>query len=255
MRRVTIRGLLAHKLRLALTALAIVVGVTFVTGTLVLGDTLNHTFNNLVSNVYQHVSFEIRGKAAFASNTQGAVTGTSDRKPVPESIAASVRKLPGVAYVFGSVGGYAQFVAPNGEAVGTGSAETLGFGFDPNRQLSQYVLASGRTPTAPHEVVIDTATAEKYHFKVGQPVRVLLPSGSQTFTISGIVTFGNDADLGGETLAGFDESTAERLFNSRGSYSSISVLAKPGSDNVRLQIGDQAGPSRRGGGRQRSGHR
>ena len=45
MRRVAVRGLLARKLRLALTALSIVLGVTFVTGTLVLGDTLNRTFN------------------------------------------------------------------------------------------------------------------------------------------------------------------------------------------------------------------
>ena len=68
MRKVTLRGLLARKLRLALTALAIVLGVTFVTGTLVLGDTLNRTFNNLIGTAYQHVSFEIRGKAAFDDN-------------------------------------------------------------------------------------------------------------------------------------------------------------------------------------------
>jgi putative ABC transport system permease protein len=63
MRRVTLRGLAARKLRLSLTALAIVLGVMFVTGTLVLGDTLNRTFNNLIGTAYQHVSFEIRGKA------------------------------------------------------------------------------------------------------------------------------------------------------------------------------------------------
>jgi len=61
MRKVTVTGLLARKLRLALTALAIVLGVTFVTGTLVLTDTLSRTFTTLVSGVYQHVSFEIRG--------------------------------------------------------------------------------------------------------------------------------------------------------------------------------------------------
>ena len=65
MRRVTIRGLLTRKLRLLLTALAIVLGVTFVTGTLVLGDTLNRTFDDLIGTAYQHVSFQIRGKSAF----------------------------------------------------------------------------------------------------------------------------------------------------------------------------------------------
>jgi putative ABC transport system permease protein len=93
-RKVTVSGLLARKLRLALTALAIVLGVTFVTGTLVLTDTLSHTFTTLVSSVYQHVSFEIRGKAAFNSNTAAAVDGTADRKPVPQSIATAVGRCP-----------------------------------------------------------------------------------------------------------------------------------------------------------------
>ena len=88
MRRITLRGLMARKLRLALTALAIVLGVTFVTGTLVLGDTLNRTFDNLVGTAYQHVSFQVRGKAAFNNDTSAAaaVDSTADRKPVPESV-------------------------------------------------------------------------------------------------------------------------------------------------------------------------
>jgi putative ABC transport system permease protein len=67
--KVTVKGLLARKLRLALTALAIVLGVTFVTGTLVLTDTLNRTFDTLVGSAYQHISFQIRGKAPFSSTT------------------------------------------------------------------------------------------------------------------------------------------------------------------------------------------
>ena len=63
--KVTYKGLLAHKLRLALTALAIVLGVTFISGTLVLTDTLHNTFTTLFGHVYQNVDFEIRGKAAF----------------------------------------------------------------------------------------------------------------------------------------------------------------------------------------------
>ena len=79
---------------MALTALAIVLGVTFVTGTLVLGDTLNRTFNKLIGTVYQHISFEIRGKAAFSNDTAAEVNGTADREPVPESIAAAVGRCP-----------------------------------------------------------------------------------------------------------------------------------------------------------------
>src|SRR5581483_2235009 len=117
MRRLTLRGMLARKLRLALTALAIVIGVTFVTGTLVLGDTLNRTFDNLIGTAYQHVSFQIRGKAAWSDNST-TVNSTAARKPVPQSILPAVRRLSGVSAAFGSVSGYAQFVTRDGNAIG-----------------------------------------------------------------------------------------------------------------------------------------
>ncbi len=236
MRKVTVSGLLARKLRLALTALAIVLGVTFVTGTLVLGDTLNSTFNTLIGTAYQHVSFEIRGKAVLKNNSAAAVDGTTDRKPIPQSIAAAVRSLPGVAYVYGSVAGYAQFLTRDGNAIGSGGGSTLGFSFDPNRQLSPYRLVDGRAPTTADDVVMDKATATKYHFVVGDRVLMNLPDRPQTFTVTGIVTFGTDDNLAGVTLAGFDLPTTQTLFNSRGHYDTINVLATPGADNVRLQL-------------------
>src|ERR1700761_4758900 len=98
MGRITLRGLLARKLRLALTALAIVLGVTFVTGTFVLGDTLNRTFDGVVGTAYQHVSFQIRGKAAFNNaSAAAAVDSTAARKAIPQSILPAVRRLPGVS--------------------------------------------------------------------------------------------------------------------------------------------------------------
>jgi putative ABC transport system permease protein len=235
MPRVAVRGLLARKLRLALTALSIVLGVTFVTGTLVLGDTLNRTFNNLIGTAYQHVSFEVRGTAAFSNGTAADVNGTANRKPIPQSIAAAVRRLPGVAYVHGNVEGYAQFMARDGNAIGGGGGSTLGFSFDPVRQLSPYRLVHGRAPAGADDVVMDKATATKYHFKVGDRVLINLPDRPRTFTLAGIVTFGSDDNLAGITLAGFSLPTAQAAFNASGSFDTISVLAEPGADNVKLQ--------------------
>ncbi len=234
MRRVTLRGLAARKLRLSLTALAIVLGVTFVTGTLVLGDTLNRTFDNLIGTAYQHVSFEIRGTATLPG-ADTTVNSTAERRPVPASIATTVGRLPGVAYVHGSVGGYAQFLARNGDAIGGGGGSTLGFSFDPNRQLSPYRLVQGRAPTTPDDVVMDKATATKYHFAVGDRVLMNLPDRAQRFTVTGIVTYGSDDNLAGVTLAGFDLRTAQTLFHAQGVFDTISVLARPGADNVSLQ--------------------
>ena len=233
MTKITLRGLLARKLRLALTALAVVLGVTFVTGTLVLTDTLNRTFDTLIGTAYQHVNFQIRGTAAFNNDTAAAANGTADRKPIPASLAAAVRHLPGVAYADGSVAGYAQFVS-GGNAIG-GAGSALGFSFDPNRQLSSVRLVQGRAPSAADDVVMDRGTATKYRFRVGDRVRVLSGGPPQSFTLTGIVTFGSADNLAGATLAGFDLRTAQALFNTRGHYDTINILAKPGVDHVRLQ--------------------
>src|SRR5579862_4373605 len=129
MRKVTLRGLVAHKLRLALTALAIVLGVTFISGTFVLTDTLNNTFANLFTSVYHKIDFQVRGVAQLGSGF-GAT-----RNPVPESLLGTVRAVPGVGSAFGQVAGYAQFVARDGKPISSTSG-TLGVVFDPDRQLS-----------------------------------------------------------------------------------------------------------------------
>jgi len=230
--KVVFQGLLAHKLRLALTALAIVLGVTFISGTFVLTDTLHSTFSTLFGRIFQNVDFEVRGTAQL-SGTGAALDAT--RNPIPESIAATVRRTPGVAYADGTVSGYAQFVAPDGKAISTGGAPTIGTSFDTNRQLSTLHLASGEGPTSPHDVVMDAGTAQKYHFVVGDHVRVLLAGPPQTFVISGIITFGSANNLAGATVAAFNLTTAQRLFDEVGRYDAINILTKPGADKKAVE--------------------
>src|ERR1700683_4646312 len=119
-RNVTIQGLLTHKLRLALTALAIVLGVTFISGTFVLTDTLHNTFSVLFGSVYQHVDFAVRGDPQLGSSGADAV-----RNELPESLQAAVSRVPGVAAAEGEVEGYAQFVSHDGKAIQTGGAPAL----------------------------------------------------------------------------------------------------------------------------------
>ena len=232
MRRIVLQGLLAHKLRLALTALAIVLGVTFISGTFVLTDTLHNTFTTLFGRIYQNVDFEVRARAAFSSNNGGA---GAVRKPIPQSIATSVRHVPGVAYAQGTVNGYAQFVSPDGKAISNGGAPTLGFSYDPNPQLAALNLSQGTAPTSSHDVVMDAGTAQKYHFKVGDHVRVLLSGPPQTFTLSGIVRFGTANNLAGATIAAFKLPVAQRLFGEVGHYDAIDILTSPGADKSTVQ--------------------
>ena len=231
MGKVTLKGLLAHKLRLSLTGLAIVLGVTFISGTLVLTDTLHATFTTLFGQIYQNIDFEIRAKAVFAADNTGA---GPIRKSIPESILTSVRQVPGVAYAEGNVSGLAQFVTHDGKAVSTGGAPTIGLSYDPNPKLSSLRLAQGTGPTTSNQVVVDQGTARKYHFAVGDHVRILLAGPPQTFTVSGIVKFGTADNLAGATLAAFDLPTAQTLFGQVGRFNAIDVLTAPGADKASI---------------------
>jgi putative ABC transport system permease protein len=225
--KVTVRGLLAHKLRLALTALAVVLGVAFISGSLILTDTLHDTFTSLIGDVYQHIDFEVRGQAVLSS------AGTAVRNPIPSSLLAKVRGVSGVAMADGSVTGYAQYVV-NGNAISGGGA-AAGISFDPHRQISAFQLVEGEPPSSSDDVVMDLGTARKYHFQIGDPVRILLPRSPQTFTITGFLKFGTADNLAGATIAAFDLPTAQKLFGLVGKLDTINVLITPGASKAGVQ--------------------
>jgi putative ABC transport system permease protein len=232
MRNVTIKGLLAHKLRLALTSLAIVLGVTFISGSFVLTDTLHNLFDGLVGNIYQKIDFQVRGVAQFpTSDAANAV-----RNPLAEQVLETVRRAPGVEGAYGEVSGYAQFLSRQGTPISNGGAITLGIDFDPDQQISELRLVQGKAPSSPDDVVMDAGTASKYHFAVGQTVRVLsAASAPRAFTISGIARFGNVNNLAGVTLAAWDLPTAQQVLGEVGQLDDINIVSTPGADKAAVQ--------------------
>ncbi|MGO9660749.1 MAG: ABC transporter permease [Acidimicrobiales bacterium] len=227
MGKVTLKGLLAHKLRLALTSLAIVLGVTFISGTFVLTDTLHNMFFSLVGSIYQNIDFEVRGVAQFPGNSADAV-----RDPLPEPLLATVRRVPGVEAADGVVAGYAQFLSRTGQPIATGAEPTLGENFDPDARTSELRIVQGQPPAGPHSVAMDAGTAKKYHFSVGQSVRVLFGGPTRTFTITGIVQFGTADNLAGVTVAAFDLPTAQDVLGEVGQLDHINVVSAPDTNKA-----------------------
>src|SRR4051794_13230593 len=111
--KLTIKNVLAHKLRLALTASAIVLGVGFVSGTFVLGDTIKHTFNQLFRDIQSGKDAVVTGKPAFTTSGFEAELD----EPVPIATLDQVRAVPGVRNAEGTVAGVAFVVDKNGEAI------------------------------------------------------------------------------------------------------------------------------------------
>ncbi len=230
MRNVIFRSLAAHKFRLGLTALAIVLGVTFISGTFVLTDTLNNSFSALIGTIYSKLDFQIRGVAQFSG-------GSAVRNPVPESLLATVRRVPGVAAAEGGVEGYAQFVARDGKPISTGGEPTLGMSFDPDSEISGLHIVEGGPPRNADEVVMDVATAQEYGFHVGQRVRMLFYAQPRTLTISGIAEYGTANGLAGVTLAAFTLPMAQQILQEPRQLDYIDVVTKPGASKAAVQTG------------------
>src|SRR5215204_6098002 len=197
---IALKGLLARKLRAALTAVAIVLGVATVSGTYVLTDSIDKAFNSIFTDIREGSNVVITGKAAFDLTDGSGVTPPTFDK----SLLDDVRALPGVAEADGSVNGQTQLIGRDGKAVVYGGAPNLGFSIArPDSPFNRLTLVDGTRPSA-NEVVIDKSTAGKEHFDVGDVVGVQGNGPVQLLRVSGIVKFGSVATIGGATLAGFD---------------------------------------------------
>jgi putative ABC transport system permease protein len=223
MTRFAIRGLLSRKLRTALTALAIVLGVAMISGTYVLTDSIDQAFDKIFTDIRQGANAVISGKAAFdLSEGSGVTEPTFD-----EALIDDVRGLPGVAEAEASVDSDTmQLIGDDGKAVVYGGAPNLGFSIaNPDSRFNPLTLVEGRWP-GPNEVVVDKETASKEDFEVGETIGVQAEGPVQRLPVSGIMQFSSGLTIGGATLAGFDLPTAQRLMRKDGRLDEIAVASK-----------------------------
>ncbi|MGI8507190.1 MAG: ABC transporter permease [Solirubrobacteraceae bacterium] len=237
MLRVALKGLATRRLRSALTALAIVLGVALMAGTYVLTDSITGAFNSIFQTVYRGTDATITGRNAIDSGASaiggGGGGGGASTPSFPASVLARVQRLPDVRDTLGGVNGSPQLVK-HGKAITFGGAPNLGFSVDPSKpQFNSLKLVSGSWP-GPAEVVIDSNTATRKNLRAGDLIGVQASGPEQRMRISGLVKFGTSSTLGGATLAGFQLPTAQRLFDKVGKLDDIRVSAKPGVSPQRL---------------------
>jgi putative ABC transport system permease protein len=231
--RVIMRGLLARKFRLFTTALAVTLGVAFMAGTMVLTDTIGHTFNDLSSGVYKGTDAEVRAKAAFSGLAMG---GGEQRPLISAALVQTLRQVPGVAADEGSAMGYARLTGSNGKALGNpaAGAPTLGGNWNQVSQLNPWTLVAGHPPQAADQVVIDKQSATTGHLRVGDMTTVLALGPPQRFRIVGIIKFGAADSPGGASVALFTTPVAQRLVAGPGKLTSVLFVAKPGVSQQQL---------------------
>jgi putative ABC transport system permease protein len=233
MYRTSLRNLLSHKLRLMLSGLAVVLGVAFISGTMVFTDTLNKTFTDLFESAAADVTVE--PAAAFETGLTG--TGVSSaRASLPASVVDDIRTLDGVAAVEGYVQAEGVYVLDqDGKVLDTGGAPGIGTSWAAEESLRSGDLAEGRAPEAPGEVVLDTATVEKTGYALGETVTLLTTGPRVQAELVGIFKYGEDGGLAGASMAAFDVATAQELLLEPGHFTAVGVAAEDGVSNSELR--------------------
>ncbi len=251
MLRAAVKSLLGHKLRLATTALAVLLGVGFMSASLVLTDSVTKAFDSLFVDLTRNVDAVVQARAAF--DTQRGIGGAL--QPVPASTLATVRGVPGVRAAEGNVVGVALLLDGRGKLTANPQfGGTAGLNWQETPAFNHFDLVDGRAPRGGDEVVIDKATADRTGLGVGDRTTLLRftllggpPGGAQTgdggptgdaptvpVRVVGVARFEGNDDFGGFGFVAMQTADAERNFLAAGQLTNITVQADPGVSQTRL---------------------
>ena len=227
MLRVTLRGVRSHRLRFLLTAVAVMLGVSLVSGTYVLTDSLNNTFNSIVDQASVGTDVQVRGVASEAKT----MDGTTLRAPLPLTLTDKLKTVDGVSRVSPDLQGSVILVGKDGTAVRSGGAPALGFAFQADDPVIK--LVAGRGPTNKSEVAVESATLKRAKLAIGDRTKALIGNTPQDVTIVGEASFG--AGLAGATLTFVDPETARATFAPDGTVQTFALTAGPGISPEQLR--------------------
>ncbi|GAB3260311.1 ABC transporter permease [Nocardioides dilutus] len=231
--KVSLRNLLVNKLRLFLTVTAVTVGVAFVSGTFVLSDTMVKAFDELYTGLSSGTDVVVKAEAAFEADV---TTNGGAVRPLDEELVDTVADVPGVEVAQGGVYGFAIIIDKDGEPIQPGGAPTFGTNVDGDERLmGAATFRQGRAPSGADEMAIDARTAKQAGFVLGDTVDVVFEEGRGSFTLVGIVGFGETDSLLGATLSGFDLATAQTVLGKEGLVDEIGVMAEDGVSGRELR--------------------
>ncbi|MFG3417887.1 ABC transporter permease [Micromonospora sp. NPDC048063] len=231
--RATLKSLLARKVRLILSGLAVVLGVMFVSGAFVLTDTLGRSFDSIFADAYEGVDVNVAAKPKI---DVAEAEGMQAAQPLPAATLDKVRAVPGVAEATGVVGvDGARLIGSNGKVVTSFGPPQLGENWTGENDLVQ--LREGRAPQADDEIVVNKALATAGKVKVGDRVGVLTLQPKQEFTIVGVFGYSGGRDsIGGANEIMFTTPVAQRLMlGAPDTFSSITVTAAGGMSDEALR--------------------
>ncbi|QKW27934.1 FtsX-like permease family protein [Streptomyces seoulensis] len=229
--RTSLRNFFAHKGRMALSAVAVLLSVAFVCGTLVFTDTMNTTFDKLFNATASDVTVSAKG----ASDT-GETTSRTGKPPVlPASVVGTVRGTKGVAEAEGTVFSTSVTVVDHDldKLSPSSGAPTIVGNWNGNDARTMKIV-SGTAPKGPDQVMVDADTVDKHHLKLGDEIGVITAVGTHHARVSGVAAF--TVTNPGAAVFYLDTRTAQQILVGRtGVYTGVNVTAAPGVGDDRLK--------------------
>ncbi|MDR6974945.1 putative ABC transport system permease protein [Streptomyces sp. 3330] len=226
--RTALRNVLAHKARLLMTVLAVMLGVAFVSGTLVFTNTLSGALQNSSAKGFDQVDVAVTAEAQ--EDVGDRIVKTPE---LTQALLERSAKVPGAASAIGVVDGFTAIADKDGKLVG-GGFQSQGGNYWGDKD-TRYPLSAGRAPRGADEVVIDSRTAERAGYEVGDTVRISVDGPVLSPRVTGIFTTDDGNVAAGGSLALFDTATAQTLFGKPGTYDEIDVKAAAGTSQSALK--------------------
>jgi putative ABC transport system permease protein len=206
--RLSLRSLLAKKLRLVTTAIAIVLGVAFTTGTMILADTMTASISTALDEVSSGVGVVVRGEPV------GEDEVFTLRAPVPLDELDQIRSTPGIAAAAPYWEGYTQILDTDGKALDL--LQSVGLNWIDDTELSMFELDSGRPPDRPGEVVLGLDGADEAGVTTGDRVELITSAGRETFVVTGLARLDGVPGVANSAFTFFTDADAEQRLGDPG---------------------------------------
>jgi putative ABC transport system permease protein len=229
--KTSMRNFFAHKGRMALSAVAVLLSVAFVCGTLVFTDTMSTTFDKLFAATSSDVTVSAKG-----ASDSGETTSDNGRPPVmPATVLTKVREAQGVKTAEGTVFSTSVTVvdADKDSLSPSGGGPTIVGSWNGNDARTMKIT-SGAAPKNSGQVMVDQDTVDKHHLKLGDEIGVISAIGTHTAKISGVAAF--EVTNPGAAIFYLDTKTAqETLVGRTGVFTNVNVTAASGVTDAQLK--------------------
>ncbi len=219
-----LKGLAARRLRTALTASAVVLGVALISGTYILTDTINRSFDQIFTTGLKGIDVAITPTVTVKQEGGGGSAAAT----IPTSALSRVRGVAGVKQAAGDVFDVGRIFDRKGKDVAGGGAPDFVASAQP-APFSPFDYVEGRAPGAANEVALDKGTADKTGYHVGDSVPVAGDGPVRRYRLVGIARYGDVSSLAGASVAVMTLRQAQVVLSKGSSFDGIDVQSAPGT--------------------------